>query len=511
MSATRRVVIIGAGVNGLVCAIRLADAGFQVTVLEQGATSGGGVSSRQDTLPGFIHDPCAAFFPLTAASPAFRGLGLEHHGLDWINPAVPMAHPFLDGSAIALHRDVEATAASLDDAAAGAGARWQRLVTPLLNRGDLVTRAALSTFPPVVPSARLALALRRGGLELGRLMLGSAASLGREVFAHPTPTAWLCGSAAHSDLSPGAAGGAAFAFALNWLGHLVGWPLPRGGAGRLTDALVGRLEHAGGELRCNAGVERIRCRRGRVSGVSLAGGEELPADAVVATVSARPLAAMLPDEALPQRLLGRLRGWRYGLGTFKVDWALSEPVPWAATEARAAAVVHLGDTVDAYFDAAHDSAVGRVPGTPALVVGQQSLHDATRAPEGRHALYAYTRLPQRYADDDDAVAALIEQRIEAFAPGFSRCVLARHHRSPAQIERDNPSLVGGDIAGGSMELDQQLVFRPAPELVRHRTPLRGLYVASSSVHPGAGVHGVQGAGAAAALRFDSGLRGIWRA
>jgi phytoene dehydrogenase-like protein len=247
-----------------------------------------------------------------------------------------------------------------------------------------------------------------------------------------------------------------------------------------------------------------------VSGVSLSGGEQLPADAVVATISARPLAALLPDEALPHRLLGRLRGWRYGLGTFKVDWALSEPVPWAAAEARTAAVVHLGDTVDAYFDAAHDSAVGRVPATPPLVVGQQSLHDATRAPEGRHTLYAYTRLPQRYADDDDAVAELIEQRIEAFAPGFSRRVLARHHRSPAQIERDNPSLVGGDIAGGSMELDQQLVFRPAPELVRHRTPLRGVYVASSSVHPGAGVHGVQGAGAAEALRFDTSRRGRWR-
>src|SRR3954470_4922795 len=205
MSATRRVVIVGAGVNGLVCAIGLADAGFQVTVLEQSATPGGGVSSRQDTLPGFVHDPCAGFFPLTAASPAFRGLQLERHGLEWVNPDVPMVHPFLDGSAIALHRDVEATAASLDEAAAAAAARWQRLVTPLLKHGDLVTRPALSRFPPVAPAARLALTLRRGGLELGRLMLGSAASLGREVFAHPAPTAWLCGSAAHSDLSPAAA------------------------------------------------------------------------------------------------------------------------------------------------------------------------------------------------------------------------------------------------------------------------------------------------------------------
>jgi phytoene dehydrogenase-like protein len=504
------VLVVGAGHNGLLCAIRLADAGLDVTVLEQGREPGGAVSSGEDTLPGFVHDRCSAFFPLTLASPAFEGLGLERHGLRWIVPAVPMAHPFADGSAIALHRDVEATTASLDHAAPGAGDAWRALVTPLLANGDLVARTALRPFPPVVPGALLAARLGRPALDLARLMLGSSANLGRELFGHPAPAAWLCGSAAHSDLSPGTAGGAAFALGLHWLGHRVGWPLPEGGAGRLAAALVGRLEAAGGRVRCGARVERIRSRDGRVAGVQLAGGERLDAGIVVATVSAGPLARMLDEGTLPARLLRRLRGWRYGLGTFKVDWALSGPVPWSAPEAREAAVVHVGDTVEAFFASAHAAGRGAVPETPAMIVGQQSLHDPARAPAGRHTLYAYARLSLADAVDREAVAELMERRIETFAPGFRSLVLARVHRAPEQLERENPSLVGGDLGGGSYELDQQLAFRPAPELVRHRTPLRGLYLASASVHPGGGVHGVPGAGAARAVLADRSLRGRLR-
>jgi phytoene dehydrogenase-like protein len=507
MSRPPRVLVIGAGPNGLMCAIRLADAGMRVTVLEQAHEPGGGVSSGADTLPGFVHDRCAAFFPLTAASPAIRGLGLERHGLQWIDPAVAMAHPFADGSAIALRRDLPGTVASLERAAPGAGRAWSDLVGPVLARGELVTRTALSTLPPIGPGLLLGARLGRRSVELARLMIGSVITLGRELSDDPAPTAWLCGSAAHSDLAPTAAGSAAFAFALGFLGHLVGWPLPRGGASALTAAMVARLSAAGGDLRCDAPVERILSRRGRVVGVRTAPGEELAADAVVATVSAGLLARMLDDDALPERLMRRLRRWRYGLGTFKVDWALAGAVPWSAPEAREAAVVHVGDTVDAFVRSAHESGLGHVPATPAMVIGQQSLHDPTRAPHGRHTLYAYARLPSRLDRSEDAVADLMEERIEAFAPGFRRLVLARAHRSPARLERDNPSMIGGDLGAGSFELDQQLVFRPAPELVRHRAPLRGLYIGSSSVHPGAGTHGVQGAGAAAAVIADQ--RG-WR-
>jgi phytoene dehydrogenase-like protein len=497
-----RALVIGSGPNGLVCAIHLAAAGFDTTVLEQAPSPGGGISSSEDTLPGFVHDRCAGFFPLAAESPAIRGLALERHGLEWIDPEVPMVHPFSDGTSIELRRDLDATVAGLDRAVPGAGAAWRSVAAPLLAHEQLVRRAALNTFPPLVPGLRLALKLRRRSLELGRLMLGSAANLGRELFDHPAPTAWLCGSVAHSDLTPGSAGGAAFAFALNWLGHAVGWPIPRGGAGSLPTAMIAKLAANGGRVRCGARVERILCPAGRVAGVRLAGGEELAGDVVVATVSAGPFAAMLPDGALPARLTGRLARWRYGLGTFKLDWALEGPVPWTAAEARRAAVVHLGDTVEAFFRSAQESGLGRVPAAPAMVVGQQSLHDPTRAPAGRHTLYAYARVPQRYEEDDEAVADLLEARIESFAPGFRKLVLGRSFRSPAQLEAENPSLVGGDLGGGSLELDQQLIFRPAPELVRHRTPVRGLYLGSASVHPGAGVHGVPGAGAAAAVLTD---------
>lgn len=502
--------MIGSGPNGLLCAIRLAAAGLEVTVLEQAAHAGGGVSSSEATIPGFVHDLCAGFFPLTAASPAFARLGLERHGLEWINPPVPMAHPFGDGTAIALHRDVGATAASLERAATGAGRAWEGFVAPLLEQGQLVARTALRTFPPVVPGLMLALKLRRQSFEIARLMLGSVSNLGRELFDHPAPTAWLCGSAAHSDLAPGDAGGAAFGFALNWLGHFVGWPIPRGGAGRLPEAMVARLAEAGGGVRCGAPVERILSRAGRVSGVRLAGGEDVAGDVVVATISAGRLGQLLPDDALPERLLRRLRRWRYGLGTFKVDWALSGPVPWTAREPREAAVVHVGDTVEAYFRSAQASELDAMPRAPAMVVGQQSLHDRSRAPEGGHTLYAYARVASSPDVDEERMAERMEARIETFAPGFRGLILGRSQRSPARLERDNPSFVGGDLGGGSFELDQQLVFRPAPELVRHRTPLRGLYVGSSSVHPGAGVHGVPGAGAAAAVIADRSRLRLWR-
>jgi len=492
------------------CGLRLAAAGVDVLVLEQGPTPGGAVASSEDALPGFVHDPCSGFFPLTAASPAFRALGLERHGLEWINPRVPMAHPQAGGRAMLLQRDLEATASSLDAVAPGSGEAWSSFMGPLLPHAELLVRSGLEPFPPIGPASRLFLRLRRGAVDLARLMLGSATTMGRELFGQEAPTAWLCGSTAHSDLSPGAAGGGAFAFVLQMLGHLVGWPFPRGGAGRLSEAMVARLRELGGRVRCGVRVEEILCRGGRAAGVRLAGGEELAADAVVATVSAGSLGAMLPDGALPGRLLRRLRRWRYGLGTFKLDWALSQPVPWEAEEARQAAVVHVAGTLDELFKSAEESGRGHVPAAPTLVTGQHTVHDPSRAPDGKHTFYAYARVPSEPDVPDEEIAERAEARIEAFAPGFRQLILARSLRGPARLERDNPSLVGGDLGGGSFELDQQLVFRPAPELVRYRTPLGGLYVGGTSVHPGAGVHGACGAGAAGAVLSDRSPLRFWR-
>ncbi len=502
-----RVLVVGAGSNGLVAAIHLAAAGLDVTVLEHGAAPGGGAGSRELTLPGFVHDPHAGFVPMAAASPAIRELELEREGLEWRNPPVVLAHPFEDGTAIALHRDVEATVASLGPAGPGwraAMRRWLPLATPLVE-------SLLAPLPPVRGPLRLAAALRGDLPEWTRRMLGSVEALGLDLFdGDRRATAWLAASAQHTGLGPWTTVSGAFGFILQLLGHSHGWPLPRGGMGRLTAALVGRAEREGARIRCEATVETILVRGGRVRGVRLASGEELPADAVVSTVSAGLLARLLPPGALSPRLERRLRAWRYGTAPFKLDYALSGPVPWTAAEPRETAVVHVGGDLDAFAAAAYAAGRGDVPERPALVVGQQSLVDPTRAPEGRHTLYVYGHVPQRYDLDDEEVAARIEAQLERFAPGWARLVLARAVRAPWQTERENPSMVGGELGGGSYELDQQLVFRPAPELVRYRAPVRGLYVAGASTHPGGAVHGVSGRGAARALLSDRRLR-PWRA
>ena len=276
----------------------------------------------------------------------------------------------------------------------------------------------------------------------------------------------------------------------------------------LADALTRRAEGEGARIRCAAPVERVLVRNGRVVGVRLESGEEIAGEAVVSTVSAGVLARLLPDGALPGRLHRRLRIWRYGTAPFKLDYALSGPVGWTAIEPRSAAVVHIGGELEELIRAADESRRGVVPECPALVVGQQSLHDPTRAPADHQTLYVYAHVPSRYELGDEEVAALIEAQLERFAPGFSSLVLARAMRSPAQTEAGNPSLVGGDLAGGSYELDQQLIFRPAPELCRYRSPLRGLYVAGASTHPGGAVHGMSGRGAARALLLDHRIRRV---
>lgn len=498
---TGRVVVVGAGHNGLVAGIHLASAGLDVTVLEHAPRPGGGCSSGEATLPGFVHDHCAGFVPLTVASPAMRELELD---VDWVTPPVVMAHPFDDGTAAVLHRDADATAASLGP---NAGRAWADVLAVLDPLTPTLAAAILARLPPVGPALRLAASLRRDALEWARRMLGSVEALGLDLFdGERRPTAWLAASAQHSGLPPQTAGSGAFALVLQLLGHACGWPFPRGGMGRLGDALERRLRAAGGAIRCDAHVDAIAVRGGRVAGVRLAGGEEVPAAAVLTTVSAGVLARLLPPGALPGRVQRRLERWRYGTGAFKLDYALSAPVPWTAPAAREAGVVHVAGELDDLTRAAQQAQRGDLPERPALVVGQQSLHDPTRAPGGRHTLYVYAHVPSQPDVPDDEAVARIEARLERFAPGFGATVLARAARPPRRTEAENPSMVGGDLAGGSYEIDQQLVFRPAPELCRYRTPLPGLYVAGASVHPGGAIHGTSGRGAARALLADRRLR-----
>jgi phytoene dehydrogenase-like protein len=504
-------VVVGAGSNGLVCAIHLARAGLDVTVLEHSPRPGGASSSVEATLPGYIHDHCAGFNPMTVASPAMRELELEAEGVRWVRPDAIMAHPFEDGTAIALRHDLEETVASLEQAHAGAGSQWRELIEQFRPLAQHLVETILGPLPPVRPPLALAAALRRDTLLLARRMAGSVEAFGLDVFEGALrPTAWMAGSAQHSGLPPSTAGSGAFGFLLQLTAHSHGWPFPAGGQGRIADALLSIAAREGVTVRCDAHVERVLVGGGRVVGVALPDGEEIPARDVVTTISARPLAAMLPDDALPHRLLRRLRIWRYGTAAFKLDYALRGPVPWTAEEAREASVVHVGGELGELAAAAEAGARGEVPDRPALVVGQHSLYDPSRAPDGNHTLYCYAHVPARYECSDDDVAARVEAQFERFAPGFSELVLARALRNPQRTEAENPSLVGGDLGGGSYELDQQLIFRPAPELCRHRTPLRGLYVAGASVHPGGSVQGMGGRSAARALLADRHLR-PWRA
>jgi len=503
-----RVIVIGAGHNGLVAAIRLAEHGLDVTVLEHAPAPGGATASAEVTVPGFVHDLCAGFVPMAMASPALRALRLEREGVAFVNPPIAMAHPFEDGSAIALHRDVAATVESLGVAGSG----WEAAMREVLPHADALVSALLSPLPPVGPGLRAAAGLRRDLPRWARRLLGPVDALGLELFdGDNRASAWLAGSAQHTGLPPTTTASGAFGFVLQLLAHRHGWPIVRGGTGRLVDALVRRAERAGVRVRCGAPVKEIQVARGRVAGVVLASGETVDAGAVVSTVSARVLGRLVPEGALPGGVHRRLRGWRHRTGAFKLDYALAAPMPWAAEEARGAAVVHVGGSLDELADAASAGWRGEVPQRPALVVGQQSLFDTTRAPAGAHTLYVYAHVPaQQYAEDDERVAELIEAQLERFAPGFSSTVVARAIRPPFQAEAENPSQVGGDIAGGSYELDQQLVFRPSPSMSRYRTPLRGLYVAGASVHPGGAVHGISGRGAADALLRDRRLR-PWRA
>jgi phytoene dehydrogenase-like protein len=491
-----RVLIVGAGHNGLVAAIHLAAAGLDVTVLEQAPAPGGASASGEVTLPGFVHDHCAGFAPMAVATPAIPELELD---IEWVNPPVVMAHPFADGSALALHRDLAATVESLG--AAGAG--WAAAMERMLPNATQLPAAIFAPLPPAREALGLVRGLRGATPRWAWRLLASVERLGKDLFAgDDRATAWLAASAQHAGLPPSTLGSGAFGFLLQLVGQSHGWPFPRGGMQALADALARRAGVHGAQLRCGARVEQVLARGDRVAGVRLQGGEEIVANLVLTTVSAGVLARLLPAGALPGRLHRRLARWRYATAAFKVDYALSGPVPWTAPAARSAGVVHVAGELYELAGAAQAGWRGEVPERPALVVGQHSLHDPTRAPAGGHALYVYGHVPSRYALGDEQVADRIQAQLERFAPGFSALVLQRAIRPPQQTERENPSLVGGDLGAGAMTLDQQLVFRPAPRLSRYRTPLKGLYVSGGSVHPGPAVHGMTGRNAARALLHD---------
>jgi phytoene dehydrogenase-like protein len=497
-------IVIGSGPNGLAAAIRLAQAGRSVLVLEAAPQLGGAVRTEELTLPGFHHDTFSSVYPAAAASPVFSRLPLAEHGLEWVHPAACMAHPLPDGEAAVLYRDLGATARSLDRLHPGDGEHWARFARPYLDAFTAVRDTMLSGFPPIGGALRLTTgAGPRAMVDFTRLLTGSAVGLGERLFTAEGARAWLYGGAMHGDTPPGAAGSGIAAFYLNLLGHAVGWPSPRGGAQRLTDALVAHLHSLGGETRTGARVERISASGGKVRGVATADGEEHRADLVIADVMPHALIELAGDA---------LRGWYrallsrfvYGPATLKVDWALDGPIPWTNSEVRQAGTVHVAGTERELLGAIAESAHS-LPAAPFLLLGQQSVADPRRAPEGKHTAWAYTHGPANadWAQLTERHAHAVEDQIERFAPGFRDRILARHILGPADLQARNANLVNGDVGGGSYTL-RQAIFRPIPSYSPYRTPLHGLYLGSAATFPGGAVHGVPGdAAARAALRNGS--------
>ncbi|MBW3571801.1 MAG: NAD(P)/FAD-dependent oxidoreductase [Gemmatimonadetes bacterium] len=466
-------VVVGAGPNGLAAAIEMARAGRSVLVREANETVGGAARSAELTLPGFVHDPFSGVYPLAVGSPFLRALPLHEHGLEWVHPPAPLAHPFDDGTAALLERSYAATAATLGPD----GDAYRRLLEPFSTRWDALARDILG--PPGIP--RHPLLLARFGLRAIRSVRG----LTNGVFSGPRARALLAGSAAHAALSHRAPATASFGLVLNAAGHAVGWPFPRGGAGRLTEAMASLLRSLGGEIETGAPVRSL---------------DELPrARATFLDLTPRQVLRVAGDR-LPGRYRRALERFRYGPGAFKVDWALDGPIPWTAAECARAGTVHLGGTMEEIADAEEHVWGGGHAERPFVLVAQPTLADPSRAPAGRHTAWAYCHVPNGSAED---MTARIEAQVERFAPGFRDRVLARSVMDPARLERCDANLVGGDINGGAASLGQ-LFLRPVRSLKPYTTPVPGLYLCSASTPPGGGVHGMCGYHAARAALADDG-------
>ena len=470
MPTTPEAVVVGSGPNGLAAAIVLARAGLRTLLREGQPTLGGGLRSAELTLPGFVHDVCAAVHPLALSSPFFRTLPLAQFGLEWVQPTSPLAHPLDGGTAAVLEQSLEETARGLGED----GRSWVKLHGAFARAWDELSVDVLAT-PLHIPRHPLLLA------RFGAQALLPATLVARRLRGTPA-RALFAGNAAHSFLPLEAPGTAAFGLLLSVTAHAVGWPIVRGGSQRFADALLAYFRSLGGEVLADAPVTNLD--------------ELAPARVVMLDLGPRQV-ARLGGVRLPDRYRRALERYRYGAAAFKVDWALDGPVPWTAPACARAATVHLAGTLEevAASEAAH--ARGEVHERPFILFVQPTLFDPTRAPAGRHTAWAYCHVPNGYAGD---LTDRIERQVERFAPGFRDRILARSSLTPADFEQRNANLIGGDINGGMMDL-VQVVRRPVLRPNPYRTPIRGVYLCSASTPPGGGVHGMGGYHAAqAALR-----------
>ena len=461
-------VVIGSGPNGLAAAITLAEAGRRVLVIEAADEPGGGARTAELTLPGFRHDVCSAIHPLGKASPFFSRLLLARHGLEWLEPEVQAAHALGGDRAAVLLRSMDETGSALGDRRG-----WRRLVGPLVKHWDHLAPQLLG-FPLRPPRHPVPF------LKFGVRSILPAEYLTRGLLGSDESEALFAGIAAHSIAPPSRLFTGAPGLVLAAAGHTVGWPVAKGGSGSIVAALVAHLESLGGKIETGHHVRRF---------------EELP-DAGAVLFDTTPWQLVdIAGHRLPPRFVRRLRKFRHGSGSFKVDYALDGPVPWTAEPLRRAGTVHLGGKMADIAEAESAVAKGRHAERPFVLVAQQSVVDPTRAPEGKHTLWAYCHVP--FGSDVD-MTERIEEQIERFAPGFRDLVLARVSRGPAELETYSPNYVGGDIAGGASD-GFQLLFRPRVGLRPYATPDPRIWLCSSSTPPGGAVHGACGHEAAKAV------------
>jgi phytoene dehydrogenase-like protein len=462
-----RAIVIGAGPNGLAAAITLAQGGLRVEVYEAEAEAGGGARTLPLTLPGFLHDFGSAVHPMAASSPFFKTLPLEKYGLEWVHGSAPMAHPLDDGTAVVLERELSAA----DRMLGLDGRMWRTLLQPLVEHWDDFLKDALG---PMVRVPRHPLRMARFGLSA----MQPAQWLARNEFGGVRARALFAGLAGHSFLSFDQPLSAAAGLVLAAAAHVVGWPVPRGGAGALTKALVAHLESLGGTVHTSRRIDRQAWKG-------------LEGEKTLTLCDTTPRAVMeIAGERVTAEFRRTAERFKRAPGVFKIDYALKHPVPWKAYECQRAITVHLGGTYEEIAAAENEVARGRCAEKPFVLAAQASLFDETRAPQGKHVLWAYCHVPN---GSDVDMTERIEAQIERFAPGFKDCMLERRVSSPAALERMDANLAGGDISGGAMTMGQ-FFFRPSWHFYATGTP--GLYLCSASTPPGGGVHGMCGANAA---------------